>query len=65
MTRRRLLFVVLATTALTALAVAAARARDVPQVATGFIASVVCSETFVSGVDPDRILSETQAAMPG
>lgn len=65
MTRRRLLFAVFATTTLTALAVAVARARDVPQVATGFIASVVCSETFVSGVDPDRILSETQAAMPG
>ncbi|MGC2777349.1 MAG: serine hydrolase, partial [Bradyrhizobium sp.] len=65
MTRRRLLLVLVATTALTALALGAARARDVPKVATGFIASVLCSETFVSGLDPDRVLAETQAAMPG
>ncbi|MGY3449338.1 serine hydrolase domain-containing protein [Bradyrhizobium sp. USDA 4353] len=65
MTRRRLLLVLASTAALTALAIGAARARDVPQVATGFIASVLCSETFVSGLDPDRILSETRDAMPG
>ncbi|CCD96809.1 putative Beta-lactamase family protein; 6-aminohexanoate-dimer hydrolase [Bradyrhizobium sp. ORS 375] len=65
MTRRRLLLVLLASTTLTALAVGAARARDVPEVATGFIASTVCSETFVSNQDPDRVLSETRAAMPG
>ncbi|MGJ5024551.1 serine hydrolase domain-containing protein [Bradyrhizobium oligotrophicum] len=65
MTRRRLLPALVATTALTALAVGGARARDVPKVATGFIASVLCSETFVSGLDPDRTLSETRAAMPG
>ncbi|WP_315775794.1 MULTISPECIES: serine hydrolase [unclassified Bradyrhizobium] len=65
MTRRRLLPVLVSTVALTALALGAARARDVPQVATGFIASVLCSETFVSGLDPDRTLSETRAAMPG
>ncbi|CAL73985.1 putative Beta-lactamase family protein; putative 6-aminohexanoate-dimer hydrolase [Bradyrhizobium sp. ORS 278] len=65
MTRRLLLLVVLATTTLTALAVGAACARDVPEVATGFIASVVCSETFVSGLDPDRVVSETRDAMPG
>ncbi|XUM23784.1 serine hydrolase domain-containing protein [Bradyrhizobium oligotrophicum S58] len=65
MTRRRLLFAFVATTALTALAVGGARARDVPKIATGFIASVLCSETFVSGLDPDRTLSETRAAMPG
>ncbi|GLH82316.1 serine hydrolase [Bradyrhizobium sp. SSBR45G] len=65
MTRRRLLLVLASTVTLSALAIGAARARDVPQVATGFIASVLCSEIFVSGLDPDRILSETQAAMPG
>ncbi|MGJ5175207.1 serine hydrolase domain-containing protein [Bradyrhizobium oligotrophicum] len=65
MTRRRLLLVFVSTVALTALAMGAARARDVPQVATGFIASVLCSETFVSGLNPDRVLAETQAAMPG
>lgn len=65
MTRRRLLLAALVTSALTALAFAAARARDVPEVATGFVASVLCSETFVSGLDPERMLAETRAAMPG
>ncbi|UFZ02273.1 beta-lactamase family protein [Bradyrhizobium ontarionense] len=65
MSRRRLLALILSTTALSVLALGAARARDVPQVATGFIASVLCSETFVSGLDPDRILAETREAMPG
>ena len=36
-----------------------------PKVATGFVANVLCSETFVSGQDPDRIFSETTDAMPG
>src|SRR5260370_41751678 len=65
MTRKKLLFVLAATTALGALALSAARAHDVPKVATGFIANVLCSETFVSGLEPDRILAETTAAMPG
>ena len=43
----------------------AARARDAPKVATGFLANILCSETFVSGLDPERIFSETTAAMPG
>jgi CubicO group peptidase (beta-lactamase class C family) len=42
-----------------------ARARDLPQVATGFVASVLCAETFVSGLDPDAALAETADAMPG
>src|SRR6266436_8915241 len=65
MTKRRLILILAATTALGALALAAARARDVPKVATGFVASVLCSETFVSGQDPQKIFSETTAAMPG
>src|SRR5215475_4910881 len=65
MTRRRLIIALAATTALSALAVTAVRGRDVPKVATGFIANVLCSETFVSGLDPDRNLRETIAAMPG
>lgn len=64
-TRRNLLFILAATTALGALALTAARARDVPKVATGFVANVLCSETFVSGQKPDQIISETTAAMPG
>jgi CubicO group peptidase (beta-lactamase class C family) len=62
MNRRRLFFIL---AALTALALTAARARDVPKVATGFVANVLCSETFVSGQDPDRIFTDTTDAMPG
>jgi CubicO group peptidase (beta-lactamase class C family) len=47
------------------LGLSAARARDVPKVATGFVATILCSETFVSGLDPDRVFSETTSAMPG
>jgi CubicO group peptidase (beta-lactamase class C family) len=64
-TRRNLILVLAATTALSALALSAARARDVPKVATGFVANILCSETFVSGQPPERIFSETMAAMPG
>jgi CubicO group peptidase (beta-lactamase class C family) len=65
MTRKKLLFVLAATTALSAAALSAARARDVPQVATGFVANVLCTETFVSGLDPARVFAETMSAMPG
>jgi CubicO group peptidase (beta-lactamase class C family) len=65
MTRRRLIFILATTTALSALVLAAAGARDVPKVATGFAADILCSSTFVSGLDPDRVLAETTAAMPG
>ncbi|SED53583.1 serine hydrolase domain-containing protein [Bradyrhizobium erythrophlei] len=65
MTRRKLAFILIATTACGALVLSAARARDVPKVATGFVANIVCSETFVSGLDPKRNLAETTDAMPG
>ena len=52
MTRRNLILILAATTALSALALSAARARDVPKVATGFVANMLCSETFVSGQPP-------------
>jgi CubicO group peptidase (beta-lactamase class C family) len=64
-TRRNLIFILAASTALSALALAAARARDVPKVATGFVANVLCTETFVSGLDPARVFAETTSAMPG
>src|SRR6185437_11827225 len=32
---------------------------------TGFVANVVCTETFVSGLDPARVFTETTSAMPG
>ncbi|WP_065756431.1 serine hydrolase domain-containing protein [Bradyrhizobium paxllaeri] len=63
MTRRNLILA--ASTALSALALTAARARDVPKVATGFVANVLCTETFVSGLDPARVFTETTSAMPG
>src|SRR5262245_17529875 len=65
MTRRNLFLILAASTALSALAFSAARARDVPKVATGFVANVVCTETFVSGLDPARVFAETTSAMPG
>jgi CubicO group peptidase (beta-lactamase class C family) len=65
MTQRKTILVLAATTALTALAITAVCARDVPKVATGFVANVLCSETFVSGFDPQRNFAETIAAMPG
>src|SRR5262245_8145180 len=65
MTRTKLFLILAASTALSALALSAARARDVPKVATGFVANVVCTETFVSGLDPARVFTETTAAMPG
>ena len=67
MKRRNLILILASTTALSALALSAARARDVPKVATGFVANVVCTETFVSGLDPARVFSETtsQCRAPG
>ncbi|MBK0599330.1 hypothetical protein NQ261_25570, partial [Escherichia coli] len=59
MTRRKLILILAASTALGALGWSAARARDVPRVATGFVANILCSETFVSGLDPRRDFTET------
>ncbi|WP_342736020.1 serine hydrolase [Bradyrhizobium sp. B117] len=65
MTRRRNILLLTTAIACAGLAFGAARARDVPKVATGFIAHTLCSETFVSGLDPQRDLTETTDAMPG
>ncbi|QPF91737.1 serine hydrolase domain-containing protein [Bradyrhizobium commune] len=65
MTRRRKIVLLTTTIVAAGLALGAARARDVPKVATGFIADTICSETFVSGLDPSRNLAETTDAMPG
>ena len=65
MTRRRKIVLLTTAIACAGLALGAARARDVPKIATGFIADTLCSETFVSGLDPQRDLSETTDAMPG
>jgi CubicO group peptidase (beta-lactamase class C family) len=65
MTQRRTILIFASAAALSALALSVTRARDVPKVATGFVASVLCSETFVSGIDPQKTFTETTAAMPG
>lgn len=65
MTRRRKIILLTTAIACAGLALGAARARDVPRVATGFIAATLCAETFVSGLDPSRNLAETTDAMPG
>jgi len=63
--RRRQIVLLTATITCAGLALGAARARDVPKVATGFVADILCSETFVSGLDPQRNFAETTDAMPG
>jgi CubicO group peptidase (beta-lactamase class C family) len=65
MTPRRLFLIATFAVVLSALGFGIARARDVPQVATGFVASLICAETFVSGIDPATVLTETTEAMPG
>jgi len=64
-TRRKLILVLATTTALSAIAFSAARARDVPKVATGFMANLLCTETFVSGLAPERTFAEATDAMRG
>ncbi|MFB6459133.1 serine hydrolase domain-containing protein [Bradyrhizobium tunisiense] len=65
MTRHRKIVLLATTIVCAGLALGAARARDVPRVATGFVAGILCSETFVSGLDPRRNFVETTDAMPG
>ena len=65
MTRRRKIVLLITTVAFAGLALGAVRAHDLPKVATGFIADVLCAETFVSGLDIRRNLTETADAMPG
>lgn len=64
-TPKNRIILLVTTTLCGALALTAVRAHDAPRVATGFVAHILCSETFVSGLDPDRVFTETTAAMPG
>jgi len=64
-TARLKLILIASSATFAALAFTASRVGDVPQVATGFVARVICSETFVSGLDPDRIFAESRDAIPG
>jgi CubicO group peptidase (beta-lactamase class C family) len=63
--RRRTVALLTITLACAGLVLGAVRAQDVPKVATGFVADILCSETFVSGLDVRRNFSETTDAMPG
>lgn len=65
MTRKNQIILLVTTMLGGALALTVVRAHDAPRVATGFVAHTLCSETFVSGLDPAWVLSETTAAMPG
>ncbi|WJR78265.1 serine hydrolase [Bradyrhizobium sp. NP1] len=65
MIQRRPILILAATAVLAVLALSAARGGDAPKVVTGFVADVLCSETFVSGIDPDKTFAETTAAVPG
>ncbi|MDA9528865.1 serine hydrolase domain-containing protein [Bradyrhizobium sp. CCBAU 25338] len=65
MTRRRKILLLAAFIACAGLALGAVRAQDMPKVATGFVADILCAETFVSGLDTRRNFSETNDAMPG
>jgi CubicO group peptidase (beta-lactamase class C family) len=48
-----------------AVVLTAVRAHDAPHVVTGFVGHTLCSAAFVSGVNPDEVLADTVAAMPG
>jgi CubicO group peptidase (beta-lactamase class C family) len=64
-TRTKAFILVGVAMACSVLALTAVWARDVPRVATGFVAHILCSGTFVSGLDPDQVFSDTTEAMPG
>jgi CubicO group peptidase (beta-lactamase class C family) len=57
--------IVAAATTLSVAALSAAWPADAPRVATGFIANLLCSTTFVSGLNPDQVFAETAEVMPG
>lgn len=63
-TRNKLIFAT-AAAILGSAALSALWPRDAAGVATGFVSHILCSEVFVSGLDPDQVYSETLEAMPG
>jgi CubicO group peptidase (beta-lactamase class C family) len=65
MSRRKQFFTLAATAALGTVAIGALSARDLPKVPTGFFADIICSETFVTGLDPEKTFVDTTSAMPG
>jgi CubicO group peptidase (beta-lactamase class C family) len=65
MTRLHVFLICMSTATVSAVVLGAISARDAPQIATGFVAGVLCAETFVSGLDPASVFAETADAMPG
>ncbi|MBN8941062.1 MAG: serine hydrolase [Rhizobiales bacterium] len=59
------MIVLAAATAFSAVALTAARPQEAARVATGFVSHILCSATFISGLDPDQVFAETVDAMPG
>lgn len=51
--------------AATATTLVAARPQDALKVSTGFVADILCAQTFVSSLDPAQVFAETTEAMPG
>lgn len=47
------------------LGLGAVKVSPLARVATGFVTQEVCSGTFISGLPPEQIFSQTAAAMPG
>jgi CubicO group peptidase (beta-lactamase class C family) len=64
-TRRNAIIAVVTATLCGALVLTAVRVDDAPRVVTGFVAHILCSAAFVSGLNPDQVYADTMAAMPG
>ena len=65
-TRRRLAWMLPSAAGLLLVAAALATHADrAPRVATALVSHTLCSETFLSGLDPDQVYSETFRAFPG
>jgi CubicO group peptidase (beta-lactamase class C family) len=65
MTTRNRLIAAAAAAAVGAAALTVPWPQDAARVATGFVSRILCSDVFVSGLDPDQVYRETLEAMPG
>jgi CubicO group peptidase (beta-lactamase class C family) len=65
MTTRNKLIAAAAAAAVCTAALTAVWPPHAARVATGFVSRILCSEVFVSGLDPDQVYRETLEAMPG